>query len=152
MASDEVQKEYIFATNKKKQMIILKYNALNFDELKWGLEDREIIKFDTPESLLRGFDEAFTNISKILTDDLLDASKVEAKLKVLKQEFDTLPQNYNIDSIKSFSDDSFIPIVTFLKKSPILYPEEIRVIDKVLASTLRLSQNIDENKENVQSK
>ena len=73
---------------------------------------------------------------------------MEQKLKSLKEEFNSIGEEYTVEAIKSYVDDSFIPIITFLKKSSVLYPDEVKAIEQILARIVRLSENIDENQEN----
>lgn len=149
MESEEIEKEYSLANNKKKLMILLKHNAVDYDQLKWKLNDKNLVEFDTRASLIRMFDQKLRNFYDLLTSDLQDPNKVYDKLKSLNEELQSFISNNNcsIQLIKSYSDDTFIPIITFLKKSPVFYQEELVAIEKILASIIRLSQNLDENQE-----
>jgi uncharacterized SAM-dependent methyltransferase len=149
MESEEVEKEYLLANNKKKLMILLKHNAVKYDQLKWKLHDKNLVEFDTRASIIRIFDQKFQEFHDLLTSDLQDPNKVYEKLKLLNEELQrfTMNDNYSIQLIKSYCDDTFIPIITFLKKSPVFYQEEAIAIEKILASIIRLSQNLDENQE-----
>ena len=150
MESDEVKDEYSLATSKKKLPMLFKHDSVNFESLEWGLKDRNLLEFGTSESLIRKFDEKFREIDELLKHDLADPFIVQSKLKELKQEFDSIPPEHSVDTIKSYADDTFIPIITFLKKSTVLYEDEVKTIEKILARVLRLSQNIDEKGENLE--
>ena len=71
---------------------------------------------------------------------------VQEKLKDLKKEFDGIGQE-DIDKIKNYADDVFIPIITFLKKSPIFYEKEKLAINEILDRATKSSLNIEEKKE-----
>jgi hypothetical protein len=146
--SNEVKDEYSIATKKRKLLMLFKLEQVNANDLSWGLKERNLIEFSTPESLIRTFDEKIREIEKLLPHDLTDPIEVQAKLKSLKEDFDSMSQEYSIETLKSYADDNFIPIITFLKKSPVFYPKETEAIEKILARVLRLSQNIDENRDN----
>ena len=153
--SEEVEKEYSLANNKKKLMILLKHNSLKHESLKWKLQERNLAEFDTSSSLIRIFDQKFRDFDILLTNDLLDPNKIQEKLKLLKEELERFPSNnddYSIPMIKSYTDDTFIPIITFLKKSSVFYQEETVAIEKILASIIRLSQSLDENQEYLDEK
>jgi len=149
MESEEVEKEYSLANNKKKLMILLKHNAVEHDQLKWKLQDKNLAEFDTRASMIRIFDQKFRDFHDLLTSDLQDPIKIYEKIKLLNEELQrfTTNNNYSIQIVKSYCDDTFIPLLTFLKKSSVFYQEESVAIEKILASIIRLSQNLDENQE-----
>jgi uncharacterized SAM-dependent methyltransferase len=150
MESNEVKDEYSLATSKKKLLMLFKHDSVNIDSLDWGLKDRNLLEFSTPESLIRKFDEKFREIDELLKHDLADPFVVQSKLKGLKEEFDSIPPEYSVETVKSYADDNFIPIMTFLKKSTVFYQDEVKAIERILARVLRLSQNIDEKGENLE--
>jgi uncharacterized SAM-dependent methyltransferase len=149
MESEEIEKEYSLANNKKKLMLLLKHNAIDYTKLKWKLQDKNLADFDTRSSLIRIFDQKLDEFNDLLTSDLQDPNKVYDKLKSLNEELQRsiTNNNHSIQLIKSYCDDTFIPIITFLKKSPVFYQEETVAIEKIMASIIRLSQNLDENRE-----
>lgn len=144
--SNEVRDEFAYAANKRKVFMLFKHRAVQFADLPWGLSERNMYEFNTPEELVRIFDEKFTEIHNLLTHDLDNPFVVQEKLKDLKREFDGLGQE-DIDKIKSYADDVFIPIVTFLKKSPILLEQEKLAITEILDRATKSSLNIEEKKE-----
>lgn len=144
--SNEVKDEFVYATNKRKVLMLLKYRAVQFGDLPWGLNERSMHEFNTQEELVRIFNEKFTEIDNLLTHDLDDPFVVQEKLKDLKREFDGIEEE-DIDKIKSYTDDIFIPIITFLKKSPIFYEKEKLAIIEILDRATKSSQNIEEKKE-----
>ena len=144
--SNEVRDEFVYATNKRKVLMLLKHRSVQFGDLPWGLDERNLLEFNTQEELIRIFNEKFTEIDNLLKRDLDDPFVVQEKLKDLKREFDGLGQE-DIDKIKSYADDVFIPIITFLKKSPIFYEKEKSAINEILDRATKSSQNIEEKKE-----
>jgi hypothetical protein len=144
--SNEVREEFAYATKKRKVFMLLKHRSVQFIDLPWGLNERNMHEFNAQEELVRIFDEKFTEIDNLLTKDLGDPFVVQEKLKELKREFDGLGQE-DIDKIKSYADDVFIPIITFLKKSPIFYEKEKLAIDEILDRATKSSLNIEEKKE-----
>jgi len=143
--SDEVRDEFAYATNKRKVFMLFKHRSVEFADLPWGLNERNMYEFLEPEELVRIFDERFTEIDNLLTHDLDNPLVVQEKLKDLKREFDGIGQE-DIDKIKSYADDVFIPIITFLKKSPILYEQEKLAITEILDRATKSSLNIEEKK------
>jgi hypothetical protein len=144
--SNEVKDEFAYAANKRKVLMLFKHRSVQFADLPWGLNERNMHEFNTPEELVRIFDEKFTEIHNLLTGDLDNPFVVQEKLKKLKREFDGLGQD-DIDKIKSYADDFFIPIVTFLKKSPVLLEKEKLAIAEILDRASKSSLNIEEKKE-----
>jgi uncharacterized SAM-dependent methyltransferase len=144
--SNEVRDEFAYATNKRKVFMLLKHRSIQFGDLPWGLNERNMHEFNTQEELVRIFDEKFTEIDNLLTRDLENPFVVQEKIKDLKREFDGLGQE-DIDKIKSYADDVFIPIITFLKKSPIFYEKEKLAIIEILDRATKSSLNIEEKKE-----
>jgi hypothetical protein len=144
--SNEVREEFAHATNKRKVLMLFKHRAVQFADLPWGLNERNIHEFDTKEELVRIFDERFVEIEKLLTSDLDDPFVVQEKLKDLKREFDGVGQE-DINQIKSYADDVFIPIVTFLKKSPIFFEKEEQAFIEILQRATESSLKIEEKKE-----
>ena len=99
--SNEVREEFTSATSKRKVSMLFKHRSVQFaDDLPWGLNDRNMHEFDTKEELVRKFDEKFTEIDRLLTDDLDNPLVVQEKLNDLKREFDGIPKE-DIDKIKS---------------------------------------------------
>jgi hypothetical protein len=144
-SSNEVREEFASATAKRKLPMLFKYGPIGFVDLPWGLNERNLIEFDTKEDLVRKFADNFTEIDSLLTRDLTNPFEVQAKLMELKKEFDVIPDD--IDKIKSYADDVFIPIITFLKKSPAFYDKEKLEIENVRDRAIKLSLDIDEKKE-----
>jgi uncharacterized SAM-dependent methyltransferase len=144
--SNEVRDEFAYASKKRKVFMLLKHRSVQFGDLPWGLNERNMHEFNTQEELVRIFDEKFTEIDNLLTHDLDNPFVVQEKLKDLKREFDALGQE-DIDKIKSYADDVFIPIITFLKKSPIFYEKEKLAINEILDRATKSSLNIEEKKE-----
>ena len=145
--SNEVREEFAYATSKRKVSMLFKHRSVQFaDDLPWGLNDRNMHEFDTKEELVRKFDEKFTEIDRLLTDDLDNPLVVQEKLNDLKREFDGIPKE-DIDKIKSYADDVFIPIITFLKKSHIFYEKEKLAITDILDRAIKASLEIEEKKE-----
>jgi hypothetical protein len=146
--SNEVKDEYSIATNKRKIPMLFKHEQVNIQDLGWGLKERNLLEFSTPESLIRTFEDKIREIDKLLTHGLTDPFAVESKIKSLKEDFESMSKEYSVETLKSYTDDNFIPILTFLKKSTVFYPPEVEAIEKILARVLKLSQNINENQEN----
>jgi hypothetical protein len=146
--SNEVKDEYSIATNKRKILMLFKHEQVNVHDLAWGLKERTFAEFSTPESLIRTFEDKIRVIDKTLTEDLTDPIAVESKIKSLKEDFELMSKEYSVETVKSYTDDNFIPILTFLKKSTVFYPPEVEAIEKILARVLKLSQNINDNQEN----
>lgn len=144
--SNEVRDEFAYANNKRKVLMLFKYRPIQFADLPWGLNERNMYEFNTPEELVRIFDEKFTEIHNLLTRDLDNPFVVQEKLKDLKREFDGLGQE-DIDKIKNYADDVFIPIITFLKKSPVLVEKEKSAITEIVDRATKSSLNIEEKKE-----
>jgi uncharacterized SAM-dependent methyltransferase len=145
MKSTDVRDEYAAAIDKRKVLMLFKYKPVEFTDLQWGLNERNLIEFETKEELVRIFDNKFIEIDNLLTRDLKDPLVVQAKLIELKTEFDHVSEE--IDAIKSYADDVFIPIVTFLRKSPVFYEPERSGIEDILGRATKLSLNIDEKRE-----
>ena len=68
--------------------MLLKHRAVQFGDLPWGLNERNMHEFNTMEELVRIFDEKFTEIDNLLAHDLDDPFVVHEKLNDLKREFD----------------------------------------------------------------
>ena len=145
--STEVKDEVSIAINKRKVLMLFKYETVKIDELDEKIRERTFHEFKTKEELVRAFDEAFREIHKNLSADLTDPFAVEKKLKELKAEFDALPGQPSAPIITSFADDSFIAILTFLKKSPVFYHDEVKAIEMILGRVIALNQTLEENQE-----
>ena len=143
--SDDIEEEYISATSKRKVTMLFKHRSVQVADLSWGLNDRKMYDFDSKEELLQIFDERFAEIDNLLKHDLNDPLVVQEKLNELKKEFDLIPED--IDEIKRYTDNVFIPIVTFLNKSRTFYAKEKVAIKEILDRATILSLSIEEKKE-----
>lgn len=146
MQSNEVREEFASAVGKRKQLMLFKYRSVKLADLQWGLKDRNFHEFTSKEELVRVFDEKFSDIDNLLTKDLGDPIVVQQKLIDLKGEFDSL-QPERVDPIKNYADDVFIPILTFLRKSPVFFEKEKLGIDSILGKVTKLSLSVDEERE-----
>ena len=68
--SNEVRDEFVYATNKRKVLMLLKHKSVQFGDLPWGLDERNLLEFNTQEELIRIFSEKFTEIDNLLKRDL----------------------------------------------------------------------------------
>jgi hypothetical protein len=146
MQSNEVREEFASAVGKRKQLMLFKYRSVKLADLQWGLKDRNFHEFTSKEELVRAFDEKFSDIDNLLTKDLGDPIVVQQKLIDLKGEFDSL-QPERVDPIKNYADDVFIPILTFLIKSPVFFEKEKLGIDSILGKVTKLSLSVEEERE-----
>lgn len=146
MQSNEVREEFASAVGKRKQLMLFKYRSVKLADLQWGLKDRNFHEFTSKEELVRVFNEKFSDIDNLLTKDLGDPIVVQQKLIDLKGEFDSL-QPERVDPIKNYADDVFIPILTFLRKSPVFFEKEKLGIDSILGKVTKLSLSVDEERE-----
>jgi uncharacterized SAM-dependent methyltransferase len=147
ISSNEVKEEYSRAMDKRKVLMLFKHSSVQIEDLPSVLKERNMHEFTAREELVRVFEEKFTEIDDLLTSDLQDPQVVYDKFKDLKNEFKGLEQEENIDKIKSYADDLFIPIITFLKKSPVLFTKEKTAIDEIVYKATKLSLDIGEKKE-----
>jgi uncharacterized SAM-dependent methyltransferase len=145
--STEVKDEFSLAINKRKLLMLFKHRSVRIDDLEKSLKDRNLHEFDTKEDLLRTFNETFREIDELLLHDLSDPFVVNAKLKTLKEEFDTISNNALVATIRGYADDNFIPIITFLRKSPVFYADEVKAIEQILVRVITLSQTLGENQD-----
>ena len=147
MSSDEVKQEFTSALDKRKLLMLFKHESVKVADLQWGLNDRSFHEFKTKEELVRIFNEKFKEeIGNLLTSDLTNPTVVHTKLLELKREFDAIMPD-RIDQIKNYADDVFIPILTFLKKSPVFFEKEKLEIQSVLDRVTKLSLNIEEERQ-----
>ena len=147
MKSNEVKEEFASAVDKRKLLMLFKYESVKIADLQWDLSDRSFHKFTTKEELVRIFNEKFKEeIGNLLTSDLGNPTVVQTKLIELKKEFDAIPPD-KIDQIKNYADDVFIPILTFLRKSPVFFEKEKLEIQSVLDRVTKLSWNVEEERE-----
>jgi uncharacterized SAM-dependent methyltransferase len=147
MKSNEVKEEFASAVAKRKLLMLFKYESVKVADLQWGLNDRSFHEFKTKEELVRIFNEKFKQeIGNLLTSDLSNPTVVHTKLIELKKELDGINPD-KIDQIKNYADDIFIPILTFLRKSPVLFEKEKLEIDNILGKVTKLSLNVEEERQ-----
>lgn len=146
MKSKEVREEYVSADRKRKIFMIFKHESVKLTDLEWGLNTRTFHEFSTAEGLVRSFNEKFSETDELLTSDLNSPKVVQEKLIQLKSRFDDIPSD-NIDQIMSYVIDEFIPIVTFLRKSPVFFEKEKAGFDSIKDKVTKLSLNVEEEKE-----
>lgn len=145
--SDEVKQEFTSAVDKRKILMLFKHESVKVNDLQRSLSDRSFHEFKTKEELVRIFNEKFKEeIGNLLTSDLTNPPVVHAKLLELKKEFDDITPD-RIDPIKNYADNVFIPILTFLKKSPVFFEKEKLEIQSILDRVTKLSWNLEEEKE-----
>ena len=91
MKSNEVKEEFASAIEKRKLLMLFKYESVKTADLQWGLSDRSFHEFKTKEELVRLLNEKFKEeIGDLLRSDLSNPTIVHTKLTELKKEFDTI--------------------------------------------------------------